>query len=143
MDTKGKVRRYLVRILPKNSAPTRVPGHPYITDIISQESRQKIEVFQLPDKLFIYQVPDSAIVEMATLLLHIPFTTAYDSRAKTLSLFFREFGLSKLVELGTPCAITELPPEESPEDEDSDSPISHTAGEEPILDAGIPLLGIR
>ena len=142
MDTKDTVRRYLVRILPKNNAPTRVPGHPYITDGISPESRQKIEVFQLPDKLFIYQAPDSAIAEMAAAVRHTPFATDRDSRAKTLSLYFNVRGLSSLVKLGVPCGVVELP-EESQEGEDTDSPITPTAGEEPILNARIPLLGIR
>jgi len=137
----NRVRRFRVRTRDKTLTGALMPRPPYIVgigaDLLAEVSAIQFGVYE-----HVFTLTDAVLAAMAQKIAHLDFITPHDSAAKTFSIYLRNSGLPPFRELDDPYAVIELP-EESPEDEDNDSPITHTAGEEPILDATIPLLGIR
>ncbi|KKW20842.1 MAG: hypothetical protein UY61_C0021G0014 [Candidatus Adlerbacteria bacterium GW2011_GWC1_50_9] len=136
-----RVRRFRVRTRDKTENGALMPRPPYIVgigaDLLAEVSAIQFGVYE-----HVFTLTDAVLAKMAELITDIDFVTPHDSAAKTFSIYLRNIGLPPFRELDDPYAVIELP-EKTPEGEDSDPPITPTAGEEAILDARIPLLGIR
>ncbi len=137
----NRIRRFRVRTRDKTKTGALMPRPPYMVgigaDLLAEVSAIQFGVYE-----HVFTLTDAVLAEMARKIAHLDFVTPHDSVAKTFSIYLRNNGLPPFRVLDDPYAVIELP-EESPEDKDNDPSIIVTAGEESILDARIPLLGIR